>query len=89
MYADRDILVLDEATNSLDSKTKYKIIKKLFHLKNKTIIIIAHNIKLYEICDYIYVLNNGKIENHGTYNDIKKNNVIFKSLNLLDDMEKY
>ena len=52
---------MDEATNSLDSETEYKIIK-IVSSQNKTIIIIAHNIKLYEIYDYIYVLNNGKLK---------------------------
>ena len=55
MYQNTNILVFDEATNSLDKKTEEEIIDKIYKLKgSKTIIIITHNDKILDKCDKIY-----------------------------------
>ncbi len=56
-YYDRDILILDEPTSSIDSKTGKEIISYLNELrKEKTIIIISHNADAINFCDKIYRL---------------------------------
>ena len=55
------ILIFDEATNSLDDKTSNEILKNILNLKNKTIIIVSHNLENLENCDYLYEFNNGKL----------------------------
>ena len=52
LYQDREILILDEATNALDSNTEKLVIKNILNLKkSKTIIIISHNSDILEFCD--------------------------------------
>ena len=72
-YHNREIIIFDEATNSLDEKTERKIIDEIFKLKeSKTIIIISHNYKILDICSKIIILKNGKIEIEDDYNTIFK-----------------
>ncbi len=68
LYYEPEILILDEATSSLDMETEEKIIDALKVLKNKlTIIIISHRKSTFKICDKIYELKDGRL------NEIKKN----------------
>ena len=60
IYKNTEILILDEATNSLDSKAEDEILNQLYNFKNKlTIIIISHNKDNFRICDQIFELKNG------------------------------
>lgn len=62
-YHDRDILILDEATNSLDKESEEVIIEELKKIKKmKTVIIISHSLKTLKACDLIYKINNKRIE---------------------------
>ena len=62
LYQDRDILILDEATNALDSDTEDKILKNILNLKkSKTIIIISHNRKVLDICDKVIEFKGNKV----------------------------
>lgn len=68
ILADNKVLVLDEATSSLDSKTEHKIqiaLKNL--LKGRTSIIIAHRLSTIMHVDNIVVLDNGNIVEQGTH----------------------
>ena len=52
LYQDREILILDEATNALDSNTEKLVIENILNLKkSKTIIIISHNSDILKFCD--------------------------------------
>ena len=56
------ILVLDEATNALDTETERLIIRDIFKMKNKiTIILISHKIENIKLCDNIYKIEDKKI----------------------------
>ena len=62
LYFDRDILILDEATNSLDNENEDLIFKILKNLsKTKTIIIATHNEKNLRYCDVVYKIENNQI----------------------------
>ena len=70
-YFGRDILILDEATSSLDNKTEKEIIKNIKSLKGKkTLIVIAHRLTTLVNCDRIYEIDNGKIINEGSYEEV-------------------
>ena len=59
LYNEPDILILDEATNALDTETESKIIKEIFQSKEKrTIIYVSHNEKNLSFCDSIYETKN-------------------------------
>ena len=57
VYEDKPILILDEATNSLDKVSENKIIDMLFR-SNQTIILVSHDLDLIEKCDNKLIINN-------------------------------
>ena len=62
LYLNRDLLILDESTNSLDHETEGKIIERIKkYKKNLTIILISHKLENYKICDKVYNLKDGKL----------------------------
>ena len=62
LYLNPEILVLDEATSSLDMENENKILSEINQIKaNKTIIIVSHRKNTLASCDYIYLLKNKKI----------------------------
>ena len=81
LYRDKDILFLDEATNSLDVENEKKIFKNIFDSETKkTLFIVSHRHETLIHCDIILLFENGKIIEKGNYQEmIKKNN--FRELN--------
>ncbi len=66
--------MLDEATSSLDSKTEAAIQRGLEdELTKKTMIIIAHRVSTLSNVDTIYVFDEGKIVEQGSYDELLKN----------------
>ncbi len=62
-YFNRDVLIFDEPTSSLDQSTESEIIDYLQYLKkHKTIIIVSHNTEVLKFCDQIYNINNETLE---------------------------
>ena len=60
IYQNTNLLVFDEATNSLDEKTEEKILNKIYQLKGlKTVILITHNHKILNKCDKIFKIEKG------------------------------
>ena len=60
------MLVLDEATSSLDTATEGDFMDAVCALKgDKTLIIVAHRLTTVEHCDYLYKVENGKIAEDG------------------------
>lgn len=74
-----NILIFDEATSALDNKTQAQVSKSLEAL-NVTRIVIAHRLSTIINADRIYVLNNGMIEECGTYEELMKNDGFFAKL---------
>ncbi len=66
LYHDPSVLVLDEATSSLDTFTESGFIETVCSLKGeKTLIIVAHRLTTVEHCDYLFKIENGKIVEEG------------------------
>ncbi len=62
IYHNPDVLVMDEATSSLDNATEKEVVKSFFSLSGeKTLIIIAHRMTTVEKCDIIYEFKDGKV----------------------------
>lgn len=78
---DAPIIVLDEATSSLDSKSEVLVQKGLTRLlKNRTSIIIAHRLSTIAGADLILVLHNGIIAEYGTSTDLLSKNGLYAEL---------
>jgi ATP-binding cassette, subfamily B, bacterial MsbA len=78
---DSPIILLDEATSSLDSDSEAVIQKAIENLtKNKTTIIIAHRLSTIMNCDKILVFDNGQIVDEGSHEFLVKNSLIYKNL---------
>ena len=74
------IILLDEATSSLDSETEEKIQKALEKLiSNKTTIVIAHRLSTILNSNIIYVLDKGKVIDQGKHNDLLKHSKIYQN----------
>ena len=77
------ILVMDEATSSLDNLTEREIQNALDELmKDKTTIIIAHRLSTIQNADIIFTIENGVIENKGDHEYLIKNSAVYKKLQL-------
>ena len=74
LYRDPEILILDEATSSLDSLTEKKIMDSVQSLKRKkTLIIVTHRIVTVKNCDKIFFIDKGKITKQGSPEEILDN----------------
>ena len=74
------IILLDEATSSLDSETEEKIQKALEDLtSNKTTIVIAHRLSTILNSDKIYVIDNGSVVAEGKHNELLESSDIYKN----------
>lgn len=73
LYHNPKILILDEATSSLDTINERQIMKEIYNtVKNITLIIVTHRHKSVSNCDKIYLLDNGKIIDEGKFTDLEK-----------------
>lgn len=71
LYKNPDILFLDEATSSLDANNERSIITNLQHFsKGKTVVIAAHRLSTVRYADKIIFLDNGKITECGSHEDL-------------------
>ncbi len=76
LYRKPELLILDEATSALDNVTEQLVMNEIFNLKKKmTVIIIAHRLSTIKKCDIIFELENGKIKNQGTFENLVKTNI--------------
>ena len=74
------IILLDEATSSLDTETESKIQEALSILtKNKTTIVIAHRLSTILKSNNIYVINSGKVIDSGHHEELMSKSEIYKN----------
>jgi len=75
LYHNPKILILDEATSSLDTINERKIMEEIYNTAESiTLIIVTHRHKSVSNCDKIYLLDKGKIIDEGKFADLEKRN---------------
>ena len=80
MLKESSIILLDEATSSLDSETETKIQKALKILtENKTTVVIAHRLSTILSSNNIYVIDNGKVADSGNHDDLLIKSPLYKN----------
>lgn len=81
LYKDSPIVVLDEATSALDTESERHIQAAFDSLtKNRTTFVIAHRLSTIEKADSILVLDNGKIVEQGTHQELLNNQSVYSNL---------
>ena len=80
LYTKPKLLVLDEATSSLDGKSEFDISESIQELKGKvTIIVVAHRLSTIRNADRIIYMKEGKITGEGSFDVLRKSNPDFDS----------
>ncbi len=81
LVRDPEILILDEATSSIDTETEKEVQSALLHLlKGRTSILIAHRLSTIVDCDSIIVLDKGRIKEQGTHKELMEKKGAYYSL---------
>ena len=81
MLKDAQIILLDEATASLDPENEVEVQKAIDMLvKGRTVIVIAHRLKTIKDADRIIVLNNGEIQEEGTHDELIRRQGLYSHL---------
>jgi len=82
LYRDPEVLILDEATSSLDSlaETFVKSVLKLLKEENKTVIVIAHRLSTINLADRLIVLDKGKVIQEGTFAELSATEGHFRKM---------
>lgn len=79
IYKNPEILILDEATSSLDTKSEKAVQEALNRLmKNRTSLVIAHRLSTIQNADKIIVLDNGEIVEMGSHKELLSKNNFYK-----------
>ena len=81
LYHNPELLILDEATSALDNITEQVVMDAVHNLAHqKTIIIIAHRLSTVRACDEIFLLEQGRLEGRGTYDQLVAQNERFSAM---------
>lgn len=81
LYRNPEILILDEATSSLDGTTEVIVLNAIGNAAEaRTVIMIAHRLNTLKDCNQIYILEKGKIIGQGTYEELLKQNRHFREM---------
>jgi ABC-type multidrug transport system fused ATPase/permease subunit len=71
LYHNPSVLVLDEATSSLDTPTEHGVMQAVQALQgSKTVLIVAHRLSTVEYCDRLYKIENARITEEGTFHEV-------------------
>ena len=82
------IILFDESTSSLDNFAQSKIQESIENMKGQhTIVIVAHRLSTIKNVDKIYFLEEGKIADSGTFDELFNTNEQFKKMFLIENIE--
>lgn len=79
-YQDVDVFVLDEPTSALDVKTEKSIQNIVDKISDKTIVVVTHRLSFVENFDRIFVVNDGKIVEEGTHQQLLNQQGVYASM---------
>lgn len=89
LLKDSPILILDDALSAVDTDTEEQILRNLkINRRGKTTLIIAHRISTIQNADHILVLDDGKIAEYGTHEELMEQNGLYRSIYEKQQLEK-
>ena len=74
-----EVLICDEATSALDAKTEHEVVQSIRD-RGITCIVIAHRLSTIRSCDEIIVLDNGRVAERGTHDELMQQNGMYTKL---------
>ena len=75
LYSRPGLLVMDEATSALDAESESEIAKALEHMRGKvTVVLIAHRLNTVQHADKVFLIDSGKVEDSGTFQELVSRN---------------
>ncbi len=81
LYSNPKLLILDEATSALDNITEQIVMEAIHNLGDSiTIILVAHRLSTVKECETIFLINEGKVEAQGNFEELTKTNKRFSSM---------
>jgi ATP-binding cassette, subfamily B, bacterial PglK len=81
LYTKPRLLVLDEATSALDAESENQINKALDQMRGSvTVVLIAHRLNTIQRSDVVYLIENGKVTDSGTFQELVKSNTTVQNL---------
>jgi len=81
LYHDPEVLILDEATSSLDNETERAVVAAVEAEKGqRTIVMIAHRLSTVRNCHMLYFLKNGKVEASGDFHELQRRSRDFRAM---------
>ena len=81
LYQKTEILILDEATSSLDMETEKKLMKDIESLRdNYTLIVATHRLSTIKNCDEVFLLSGGKLVDQGHFKELASRHNEFKTI---------
>jgi len=81
LYHNPQVLVLDEATSALDNLTEQAVMEAVHNLGHEiTIILIAHRLSTVKACDTVFLLEQGELKAHGTFEELTQANKRFRAM---------
>lgn len=76
LYSKPSLLVMDEATSALDAESEYEIQKTLEQMRGKvTVVVIAHRLNTIQHADQVILLEEGRVQDSGTFKDLISRNL--------------
>lgn len=90
VYADRDIILMDDPISALDANVKKLIFKNVFagELKNKTRILVTHAVDFLHLVDRIMLFKDGQIILEGPYESLQNNPYLIKLMSIFKSHNK-
>jgi ATP-binding cassette, subfamily B, multidrug efflux pump len=81
LLCDRPILIIDDGLSAVDVATEHEVFSGLQnHLREKTVLIVSNRIKLLSMTDHIIILEEGRIVNQGTHDQLLRQNSFYQSM---------
>lgn len=81
LYTRPGLLVMDEATSALDAESESEIAKALDQMRGKvTVVLIAHRLNTVQHADKVFLIDNGKLVDQGTFQELLKRNTSIENL---------
>ena len=81
IYLDPPVLIFDEATSSLDAHSEKQVQKAIETLHGKrTVIVVAHTLVTVASVDYIFVIEDGRLAEKGTHEELRTGSGLYNSL---------